>query len=49
MNYISTFIGWFLQNYTSEDISMGQCIFTMGLASVVSVYVFFVYRSEKSI
>lgn len=44
MNYISTFIGWFLQNFTSEDVSMVQLVLTLGLACVNAVYIFGVYR-----
>lgn len=44
MQNISMFVGWFLQNFTSEDISVVQLILTLGLAGVVSVYIFFIYR-----
>lgn len=44
MEYISWFVGWFLQNFTSENISIVQLVATMGLASMVAVYLFFVYR-----
>ena len=44
MEYISSFLGWFWENFTSEDISMVQFVLTLGLASMVSVYLFFVYR-----
>lgn len=44
MEYISSFVGWFLQNFTSEDISMVQLIVTLGMAGVISVYIFMVYR-----
>ena len=44
MNYISGFIGWFLEHFTSEDVSMLQMILTLGLSCVIAVYIFFVYR-----
>lgn len=44
MEYISLFLGWFLENFTSEDVSMVQLVLTLVLASIVSVYLFFVYR-----
>ena len=44
MEHISRLLSWFLQNFTSEEISMSQLIVTMGMAVLVSIYIFFVYR-----
>ena len=44
MEYISWFLGWFLENFTSEDISIVQLTATLGLAGIVAVYLFLVYR-----
>lgn len=44
MNYISMFISWFLEHFTSEEVSMVQLILTLGLACVNAVYIFLVYR-----
>lgn len=44
MNYISLFVGWFLENFTSEDVSMMQLIMTLGLSCINAVYIFFLYR-----
>ena len=44
MNYVNTFIGWFLEHFTSEDISLVQLILTLGLSCVNAVYIFGVYR-----
>lgn len=51
MEYISYLVSYFLENFTSEDISVVQLIVTLGLASVIAVYLFFVYRllTRKSI
>lgn len=38
------YISWFLENFTSESISMVQLGLTLGLACVISVYIFFLYR-----
>lgn len=45
MSCISTFIGWFLENFTSEAIDIVQLFLTLGLAMVNAIYLFFVYRS----
>lgn len=44
MSYISTFIGWFLEHFTSESVDMVQLCLTLGLTMVNAVYLFFVYR-----
>lgn len=37
-------VGWFLTNFTSEDISIVQIILILGLACINAVYIFCVYR-----
>ena len=44
MEYIREFVGWFLENFTSENISLVQLILTLGLSCVNAVYLFLVYR-----
>ncbi len=44
MNYISSFIGWFLEHFTSEDVSLTQVVWTIGLSCVNAIYIFYVYR-----
>ena len=44
MSFISTFIGWFLSNFTSEDISMMHLFLTLKNACLFSVYIFVFYR-----
>lgn len=43
MNYISIFISWFLEHFTSEDISMVHAVLTIGISCVNAVYIFCVY------
>lgn len=42
---MSTFIGWFLEHFTSESVDMVQLFLTLGLASINAVYLFWVYRT----
>jgi len=44
MEYISWFVGWFLQNFTSENISLIQLMLTLGLSCMNAVYLFGVYH-----
>ena len=51
MSYISTVISWFLEHFTSEDVSIIHLIMTMVIADVNAVYLFLLYRllARKSI
>ena len=45
MSCISTFVSWFLENFTSESVDMVQLCLTLGLTAVNAVYLFFIYRT----
>ena len=45
MSYISTFVSWFLEHFTSESVDMVQLCLTLGLTAINAVYLFFVYRT----
>lgn len=44
MDIVKEFIGWFLEHFTSEDISIAQVVLTLGLACINAGYIFVVYR-----
>lgn len=44
MSNISTFISWFLEHFTSEDISMVQVVLIIGISCLNAVYIFGMYR-----
>lgn len=44
MSFVGTFLSWFLEHFTSEDVDMLQLILTLGLTTINAVYLFFVYR-----
>lgn len=37
-------VGWFLEHFTSEEISMLQVVLTLGLSCINAIYIFVVYR-----
>lgn len=45
MSYMSTFIGWFLEHFTSETVDMVQLCLTLGLTTVNAVCLFLIYRT----
>lgn len=45
MNYISAFIEWFEKYNNSGNVDMVQLVLTLGLATLNSLYTFFVYHS----
>ena len=45
MNYISAFIEWLEKYNNSGNVDMVQLVLTLGLATLNSLYTFFVYHS----
>ena len=42
--HMSIFVGWFLKNFTSEDVSLVHLTLTLVLACINALYLFIVYR-----